>query len=66
LIAPTAAPTMPHPTAVADTSMTKKKEGGIGARTMYSAGATHSTLPWDSSGWVPQSRRAPVAGSREQ
>ena len=65
-MADTAAPTMPQPTAVADTSMTKKKEGGIGARTMYSAGATHSTEPVLNSGCVPLSRRAPVAGSREQ
>lgn len=33
-----------------DTSMRKKYIGGIGGRTIYSVGATNSTLPFVSSG----------------
>ena len=37
--------TMPEATDAYDTSMTKRKTGGCGGRTMYSAAATNSTEP---------------------
>lgn len=40
----------PDWTAATETSIRKKYEGGIGGRTIYSVGATNSTLPLESSG----------------
>ena len=48
-------------TAPAETSMTKKYDGGWGGRTMYSDGATNSTTPSESSGRASRSRRLPSA-----
>lgn len=41
---------MPLLTADMETSMRKKYTGGMGGRTIYSAGATNSTVPFVSSG----------------
>lgn len=52
---------MPQWTAVIDTSMRKKYNGGIGGRTIYSVGATNSTLPLVSSGRKSISFLLPLA-----
>ena len=53
LIPRATAATAPDAHAAAETSITNRYEGGMGARTMYSAGATYSTEPCDSSGLDP-------------
>ena len=51
----------PFATPAALTSMTKTKTGACGGRTMYSTGATNSTLPRLSSGREAASTRTPCA-----
>ena len=50
---------IPLDIAVYDTSNTNMNTGGMGGRTMYSAGATISTMPWLSSGRFSWSKRVP-------
>lgn len=52
---------MPLLAAAIETSMRKKNNGGIGGRTIYSVGATNSTLPFVSSGRWSKSTLLPVA-----
>lgn len=52
---------IPLLTAETDTSMRKKYRGGMGGRTIYSVGATNSTLPFASSGRWSASILLPVA-----
>ena len=51
----------PDCTAAGFTSTQKNNAGAMGGRTMYSAGATYSTLPRHSSGRSVQSWRLPSA-----
>jgi hypothetical protein len=53
--------TIPDFTADNETSIRKKYTGGIGGRTIYSVGATNSTLPLESSGLSSASRRRPFS-----
>ena len=57
---------IPDATAVYETSTRKRKTGGCGGRTMYSAGATNSTVPSVSSGRSRRSRRSPFASSSQK
>ena len=56
----------PRETLAALTSMTNTYTGACGGRTMYSTGATNSTLPMLSSGREAVSTRTPSASVGEK